>query len=365
MKKLLFVVLGSSFLLAGSSQVHIYDIKSGKVTYEIKGSGNIMGSTMKIIGKKRLIFDNYGASSVTEENKIQKQNIMGQSQVTKSHTMTYMKNGVVYVVDFDQKSITRMENMSMGMAGAMGGQKSMAQVGLEMLKKMGGKKVGTDKVLGYSCEVWDLKGIKQCIYKGVTLKTITNFMGLKTQEVVTKAEFDISIPKDSFKLPDFPIYDMMGTKLDRSKLDSLDKQAKVRNEERKKDMQELGNIMAEAAKKAGIKNGAKPTKEQEKAMEEALKSAMLPRAKQEVLEQEKVILFAKECFESANSLKEARSCEDKLDKMQNSTTDPEDRIKKWDSQAKKEMLEEIKQGLKIIECAKRAKSVQEMDSCTQ
>ena len=258
-----------------------------------------------------------------------------------------------------------MENMGMGMAGAMGGQKSMAQMGKEMLKKMGAKKTGTDKVLGFTCEVWDLKSIKQCIYKGVTLKTTTNFMGLKTQEVATKAEFDISIPKESFKLPNFPIYDMMGNKLDRGKLDSLDKQAKVHNEESRKDMQELGNIMAEAAKKAGIKDGVKPTKEQEKAMEEALKSAMLPRAKQEVLEQEKVILFAKECFESANSLKEARSCEDKLDKMQNSTTDPEDRIKKWDSQAKKEMLEEIEQGLKIIDCAKRAKSVQEMDKCAQ
>ena len=365
MKKLLFVVLGSGLLVAGSSQVHIYDIKSGKVTYEIKGSGNIMGSTMKIVGKKRLIFDNYGASSVTEENKIQKQNIMGQTQVTKSHTMSYLKNGVVYVVDFDQKSITRMENMGMGMASAMGGQKSMAQVGKEMLKKMGGKKVGEDKVLGYRCEVWDLKGIKQCIYKGVTLKTTTNFMGLKTQEVATKAEFDISIPKESFKLPNFPIYDMMGNKLDRNKLESLDKQAKVRNEERRKDMQEMGAIMAEAAKKAGIKEGTKLTKEQTKAMEAAMMNAMLPRAKKEILEQEKIILFAKECFESANSLKEARSCEDKLDKMQKSTTDPEERIKKWDSQSKKEMLKEIEQGLKGVECAKSAKSMQEINRCMQ
>ena len=363
MQKLAILILSSTFLIAGSSQVHIYDIKSGKVTYEIKGSGNIMGSTIKIVGKKRLIFDNYGTNSITEENKIQKQNIMGQTQVTKTHTMTYMKDGVVYVVDFNQKSITRMEGMDM--SSAMDTQKSMAQVGLEMLKKMGGKKVGTDKVLGFTCEVWDLKGIKQCIYKGVTLKTTTNFMGLKTQEVATKAEFDISIPKDSFKLPDFSIYDMMGNKLNKNSLESMDKQAATQNKETRKDMQELGAIMAETAKKVGIKKGAKPTKEQEKAMEEAMLNAMLPRAKQEALEQEKVILFAKECFESANSLKEARSCEDKLDKMQNSTTDPEDRIKKWDSQAKKEMLEEIEQGLKIIDCAKRAKSVQEMNRCTQ
>jgi len=363
MNKLAFLVLGSGLLIAGSSQVHIYDIKSGKVTYEIKGSGNIMGSTMKIVGKKRLIFDNYGANSVTEENKVQKQNIMGQTQVTKTHTMTYMKDGVVYIVNFNQKSITRMENMGMGMASAMGGQKSMAQIGKEMLKKMGGKKVGTDKVLDYSCEVWDLKGIKQCIYKGVTLKTTSNVMGLKNQEVATKAAFDISIPKSSFKLPNFPIYDMMGNKLDKSNLDSMDKQAEAHNARTKKDMQEMGAIMAEATKKAGVKRGAQLTKEQAKAMESAMMNAMLPHAKKQLLEQEKFVLFAKECFSSADTLKEAQSCEKKLDKMMQGMGDPEDRIKKWDAQTKKETLKEIEQGLKGIECAKSAKSMQEIDRC--
>jgi len=39
-------------------------------------------------------------------------------------------------------------------------------VSKEMMKSMGGKKIGTDKVLVYTCEVWDMMGVNQCIYKG-------------------------------------------------------------------------------------------------------------------------------------------------------------------------------------------------------
>lgn len=79
------VVMGSSMLFAGADQMKLYDLKSGKITYEIKGSGEIMGSKMQTIGKKRVIFDEYGAKSLTEENKIEKQTIMGQKKLP-SHT---------------------------------------------------------------------------------------------------------------------------------------------------------------------------------------------------------------------------------------------------------------------------------------
>jgi hypothetical protein len=54
----LVVLMGSSMLLG--NQVKLYDVKSGKIDYEIKGSGEIMGQKMQTVGKKRVIFDNYG-----------------------------------------------------------------------------------------------------------------------------------------------------------------------------------------------------------------------------------------------------------------------------------------------------------------
>ena len=363
MKKLALVVLSSGFLVAGSTQVHLYDVKSGKITYEIKGSGNIMGSKMQIMGKKRVIFDKNGAQNLTEEVKVQKQNIMGHKQVTKTHTIIYLKDGMVYHVDFNRKRIMRMENIGMGMANLMAGGKNMKQAGKDMMKKMGGKKIGTDKVLGYSCDVWSLMGVKQCIYKGVTLRVISNVMGLKTVEVATKAEFDISLSKDDFKLPDFPIYDMQGNKLEKSKLDAMDKSDSIKNKKANQEMAEMGAVMANAAKKAGIKRGAHPTKTQEKALENAMMSAMLPQIKAKILSQGKALVFAKECLSSADVLKDAKKCEQKMESMIGHAMNPEDKIKKWDSQTKKDMLKLIDQGLESMNCAQKAKNMEEMQRC--
>ena len=174
-----------------------------------------------------MIFSDHGVQNLNEETKTTKQTMSGKTKTTESHTMSYMKESMIYTVDFDSKKIMRMENMAAAIGALMGGEKNMKQTGEEMMKKMGGKKTGTDKILGYTCDVWNLMGTRQCMYKGIPLKVETNMMGIINTEVATKAEFDISLPKDDFKLPDFPIYDMQGNKLDNSKLESMDKKSKA------------------------------------------------------------------------------------------------------------------------------------------
>ena len=202
-------------LFAGTETLKRYDVKSGKIEYSMKESGNIMGMVkIKGVGKKRLVFDNYGVKDLTEENKVKKETTGGKSKVEKTHTIQYMNAGILYQVDFDRKKIIRMENPAMAMNAMMGGGKNVGQTGEAMMKSMGGKKVGTDKVLGYSCDVWDLMGMKQCMYKGIPLRIESNIMGLKSTQVATKADFELSLSEDDFKLPDFPLVDMMGNKLD-------------------------------------------------------------------------------------------------------------------------------------------------------
>jgi len=359
------VLMGSSILIAGANQMKLYDVKSGKITYEIKGSGEIMGSKIESVGKKRVIFDKFGAKNLTEEAKVEKQNIMGQKKVTKTHTMTYMKEGMAYHVNFDRKRIMRMGNMGAAMGVLMGGGKNMGQTGKEMMIKMGGKKTGTDKVLGYTCEIWDMMGTRQCIYKGIPLRVETNMMGIKNTEVATKVEFDITLSKDDFKLPEFPIYDMEGNKLDRSKLDAMDKQAGLKAEQIGKEMVEMRRTMVEAAKDAGIKEGQRPTKAQEKDMEHSMMNAMFPRMKQKFLAQGKALHFGKECFNSADTLKEAKTCSHKMDEMTGEISDPEDELMKWNAQTKKEILGFIEQGLKSMKCVEKANSMQDMKQCMQ
>jgi len=354
------LLMGSSLLVAGEKQMKLYDVKSGKIEYEIKGSSDMMGMKMKTVGKKTVIFSDHGAQNLSEENKVTKQTMSGKTKTTESHTLSYMKESMIYTVDFDSKKIMRMENMAASMGALMGSGKNMKQTGEEMMKKMGGKKSGTDKVLGYTCDVWSLMGTKQCIYKGIPLKMETSMMGIINTEVATKAEFNILLPKDDFKLPDFPVYDMQGNKLDKSKLESMDKQSEAQAAQAGEDLAALGASLATAMQSAGVKEGERPTKVQEEKMKEAMMVGMLPRMKQEILSQEKMMHFAQECFSKADTLKEANECNHKTNEM--SGIEEED-FDEWNPKAKKEMLDLLDQGLQSMDCIRAAQSMDAVQKC--
>ncbi|HHD72745.1 MAG TPA: hypothetical protein ENL02_02355 [Epsilonproteobacteria bacterium] len=356
----LVLVLGSTVLFAGPDQFKMYGVKSGKIDYKITGSGNMMGIETKTVGKKRITFKNYGAKSLTEENKVQKTVAGGKSTVEKSHTIAYMDGAMLYNVNFGQKRIIRMQNPAMAMMTVMGGGKSPMEMGEAMLKKIGGKKIGTDKVLGYTCDLWEAMGTKQCIYKGITLKAESNIMGMKNLEIATKAEFDLSISDDDFELPDFPVYDMSGNKLDKNSLASMDQKEKKEAAQSGADFAAARGAMAAATKRAGIKPGEKPTKAQEKDMEDAMISAMLPRMKQKMLAQEKVLQYGKECLGEGDKLKEANVCSRKMNEM---SGEQDDDLTQWDEKTKKETLGFIDQGLAGVACVKKAETMDQMKEC--
>ncbi|MEA2048285.1 MAG: hypothetical protein U9O64_07565 [Campylobacterota bacterium] len=360
----IITLMSSSLLFAGADKMKLYDVKSGKIEYAIQGSGEIMGSKMKTVGKKRVIFDAYGTHNLTEENKEEQQTIMGQKKTNKSHTMTYMKNGMVYTADFKQRRIMRMENMGMAMAGLMGGGQNMKQTGESMMKQMGGKKTGTDKVLGYSCDVWELMGTKQCIYKGIPLKVESNVMGLKSTEIATKAAFDISLSKDDFKLPDFPIYDMQGNKLDRRTLDAMDEKQGVQMSQEMDEMALKRVAYEKAMREAGVKPGQAPTKTQQEAMMKAMmggNDGMLKQMKQEILSDEEMMRFGYKCLSQADTLKEANICNDKANAMGG---EPEEPFDKWNPEMKKEILGFLDQYLNVmVPCVKKAQTMQAARQC--
>jgi len=363
------VVLGGAVLFAGTETLKRYDVKSGKIEYSMKESGNIMGMVkIKGVGKKRLVFDNYGVKDLTEENKVKKETTGGKSKVEKTHTIQYMNAGILYQVDFDRKKIIRMENPAMAMNAMMGGGKNVGQTGEAMMKSMGGKKVGTDKVLGYSCDVWDLMGMKQCMYKGIPLRIESNIMGLKSTQVATKADFELSLSEDDFKLPDFPLVDMMGNKLDldRSTLNEKDQKESQKNA---KEMQDGMKAMAAAmgALKASgfdINNpNAKMTKSQEKSMKDAAMAAMggedkmLAQTKKEILDEAKDLPEIKKCFQDANSVKEANICEKKADRE-----DPEQHTQ-WNDKIKSKLMQEITAFEKALPCIEKASSFATLKQC--
>lgn len=354
--------------LAQAQETKRYEVKSAKIEYQLKSSGDMMGGMVKIkgLGKKIVIFDNYGLKELNEENKVTKNSTMGQTKVDKTHSLKYMNGSIVYSVQFKEKRIARMKNP---MVGVFGG--NATKTGEEMLKKMGGKKIGTDKVAGHSCDIWDLSGVKQCIYKGIPLRVESNIMGLHSVETATKAEFDLKFSDDDFKLPDYPVYHN-GKKVDKSQLEKMDKKDNAKSKVEAKEGVEALKVMSvgiESAKKAGFdpKFGKDMTPAQEKAMQQAMmgammkarggESAMVEKEKQEILKNAKNLPKAKKCFEDANSVKEANLCEKIID------GEDTEIHHKWDKKTKADLLKELEIFENAIPCIKKAEKMQDLQKC--
>ena len=377
-------LLGFGLTVAQANQMKKYDVKSGKIEYALSGGGNIMGmAQIKSIGKKRVIFDNYGVQNLEEVVEVKKETTMGKSKTDKTHTLSYTNNAIVYSVNFKQKRVERMKNRGAQMAAMFGGGQNLQESGEKMMKSMGGKKLGIDKVLGYECVVWDLMGSKQCMYKGIPLKIEIDVMGMKTTEIATKAEFDITLGKDDFKLPDYPVYDfdmdrmMDGKKpkaLDKSTLEAMDTKdnanAKVEAKEGAEAMKGLAaGITALAATGMDMSSSKDLTPEQEQVMQKAMMKAMggegkmLSRMKKEMLDdiRQEEMQFAKRCFGVADTLKEANSCVDKGNKM---FDDEQEYFESWTKADKNEMFQEMIEFKKMIPCVKAAQTIDAFQQCT-
>jgi hypothetical protein len=190
------------------NQLKRYEVKSGIIQYKLTIKGKVMGSTISGSGTESLYFKNWGALELAEEQseQITKVKFFGKENIetTKTHTMAKLDNGKSYQVDFDTKQILVRNNMMMDLNKEFA-KGNVNKTGKEMLEAMGGKKAGTEDFLGYNCEVWDIHGAKQLMYKGAVLKLEMTTLGITTIKEATSAKFNVTVADSYFKLPDFPI----------------------------------------------------------------------------------------------------------------------------------------------------------------
>ena len=196
MKKLkyvgIFLMLGVVSIFA---QANRYDVKSGMVEYEIMGSGEVMGSATTVSGTGKLYFKDFGNVELTDE-KIQ-QTVLGDKE--EERMISKIMGDKIYTVDFTdevvytQKMVIDDENANLNVRNK------------EAFISMGAKNLGTEEILGYKCDVWQLGEDKIWVYNSVPLKIISKSLGLVQTQVAKLAVFDITIKEDKFKLPPFPI----------------------------------------------------------------------------------------------------------------------------------------------------------------
>lgn len=161
-----------------------------------------IGDGVFIHGSKVLYFKNTSNLTLIETN-LMKQ-INGKSE--KESKLEKYENGFTYLVDDKQKVIIKRDfaGESLGIE-----QVEMANMSKEFIIKFDGKKLGVESILGYQCELWEVREqdstLQMCLYKNIPLKKISITQGLKSEEIAKNINFDANIPDFKFELPKYPI----------------------------------------------------------------------------------------------------------------------------------------------------------------
>lgn len=170
-----------------------YEIKSGIIETETSGTMNL--------GKETTYFEDYGRREAKYTTTSVK--IPGMNMEQTTNQLTIMDGDWMYSIDLDKKTGYKMKPPVLGDLAE--GQKTndLGKVGMEMLEQMGGKKIGEEEILGKKCEVWEIPSVnsKIWIWKGITLKTETNIMGMEMNQKTTKLETNVSVPNEKFEIP--------------------------------------------------------------------------------------------------------------------------------------------------------------------
>ena len=217
-----------------------YEVKSGMVIYKVEGGGSILGFSTKTTGTHTLYFKDWGNVEVRKED--EKETSMGKT--TQQHTLQKIDHGTVYSVNEKHKTIIKQDIAMLKQMDKKG--KNMSAMGKDMMKQMGGKKIGTGKVLGYPCEIWELMGSKTWLYKGVPLKTQANIMGFKHLEVATSAKFNVSISNSHFALPKYPIQttdQMIQQQIQQAQHQSKHPQTQYQSQPSPQQMEQMQNML--------------------------------------------------------------------------------------------------------------------------
>lgn len=169
----LAIILGFTAVYSAESSFKRYGIQDAIVEYELSGNQS---------GTVKLYFENYGM----KEAQYRDVTVSMMGKKTVQNTVDIIDGIWQYSFDAEKKTGTKMKNIIF--ESAINSKTNLDEFGNDMMKKMGGEKVGKEQFLGKMCDVWEMKqfGVKIWVWKMIPLKTVSNFMGMTmTQKAIT------------------------------------------------------------------------------------------------------------------------------------------------------------------------------------
>jgi len=187
---------------AGEQVFKRYPVESGMIFYDINVTGTSKGFSTRTRGIARLVFDQWGARELKEEDSTETQT--GDFNETRDiHTMTKMDHGTIYTVDFDEQTIYKTRDRALDLAIAQ--KEDLSDESIRLIKEMKGVKVGTDRVAGFPCDVWKVKDQEICLYMGIPLRITIDAPNFHSERKALQVVLNRPVPPEQFRLPDLPI----------------------------------------------------------------------------------------------------------------------------------------------------------------
>lgn len=171
-------------------EIRQYGIPSAVVDYEVRGLKT---------GKERLYFDSWGTRQARYIHTrmliiglLQEENIL---EITDGRWR--------YTIDLPKATAIRQPNPLVQTYAGKIRRDGRLLLGDEVIRNMGGRKAGTNSILGRSCQVWVVpaKHTSYCLWKHLPLLTV---MRDGSVELITRAvaiKENVPVNQDIFKIP--------------------------------------------------------------------------------------------------------------------------------------------------------------------
>jgi hypothetical protein len=164
-----------------------YPYKSGIIKYEWKGF---------MEGEQTVYFDDYGYLEATYQKTVSE--VMGFS--TETNEITIVRGAEQITIDLETKTAVKIKNPVLE-SFEENPNREWEEVAKEMMKSLNFKKVGTEKIIGKNCDVYEGMG-KVWIWNGLNLKTETKSMGIDATVTATEIKLDVTVPSEKFEIPE-------------------------------------------------------------------------------------------------------------------------------------------------------------------
>lgn len=206
MKKLLIIALAIFSLNIQAQEAKTYAVKSGYIKYQL--SGNTTGT-------KELWWDDYGRKTCETEKSTTTTKMFGIKNTEEKHSTTVIVKDKFWVANYidnlGSKGNVPMYQEGQEIVGQMTEQEQQ-EFADEVLAGMGGKKMGSESLNGYPCDIIKLMGIKLWIHKGLVLKSEGKILGIETNEIFVEFKPNSNVAASKFNPPSGVNYENLSEK---------------------------------------------------------------------------------------------------------------------------------------------------------